>query len=312
MEKRTDLTPIAALAAAGVLWGLTVPLSKLALGWMAPAWLTGTRFLLAVPVLAVIGRRGLRAALELPVLLAGAVGFGVVLMLQNAGIARTSVSHAALLVGAVPVLVALLAAARRQASSRPLTWGGYGLALAGVALVARGGGGGASVTGDLLVLASAALSALFIYIQPRLLEGRDAAAVTAVQFGAGALVAWPVALLAEPTPAASPGFGALAALVALVLVGTVLPFWLFAYGQSRVPAQLAGAYVNLEPLVGAAVGWISFGNPAGTGQLLGALAVLIGVVLSGLPSRRSTSSAPESTSARPPARLISFRPAAGR
>ena len=43
---------ILALAAAGALWGLTVPLSKLALGWLAPAWLTAARFLIAAPALA--------------------------------------------------------------------------------------------------------------------------------------------------------------------------------------------------------------------------------------------------------------------
>ena len=31
---------IAALTAAGLLWGTTVPLSKLALAWLSPGWLT--------------------------------------------------------------------------------------------------------------------------------------------------------------------------------------------------------------------------------------------------------------------------------
>jgi len=68
-----------ALAAAGVLWGLTVPLSKLALGWLPPAWLTLARFLLAAPPLAIAGRRGLRDALRWPIAGVGAVGFGAVI-----------------------------------------------------------------------------------------------------------------------------------------------------------------------------------------------------------------------------------------
>src|ERR1700683_4845477 len=139
---------ILALAAAGALWGLTVPLSKLALGWLAPAWLTVAPFLLAAPALALLGRRGLRAAFSPWVVAAGAVGFGGVVVLQNAGIAHTSVSHAAVLLGAVPVLVALFTAARSG-------WAGYALAMAGVALVAGGSGGGSTVLGDGLVLASA-------------------------------------------------------------------------------------------------------------------------------------------------------------
>ena len=184
-------TAILALAAAGALWGLTVPLSKLSLDWLGGGWLTVRRFSLAAPLLAYAGRRGLRAALTPRIAAAGAIGFGAVILLQNAGIERTSVSHAALVVGAVPVMVALMAAGLGHGVARPTAWAGYGLALAGIAMVAGGGGAGATVAGDLLVFASVALSATFIVLQPRLLAGRDPAAVTAVQFGAGALVALP-------------------------------------------------------------------------------------------------------------------------
>ena len=42
---------VAALAAAGLLWGTTVPLSKLALAWLPPGWLTVARFGLAAAIL---------------------------------------------------------------------------------------------------------------------------------------------------------------------------------------------------------------------------------------------------------------------
>ena len=41
-----------ALALAGLAWGLTVPMTKVALGWLDPAWTTVVRFGLAAPVLA--------------------------------------------------------------------------------------------------------------------------------------------------------------------------------------------------------------------------------------------------------------------
>jgi drug/metabolite transporter (DMT)-like permease len=149
--------------------------------------------------------------------------------------------------------------------------------------VAGGGGAGATTAGDLLVLGSVALSATFIVAQPRLLAGRDPAAVTAVQFTAGALVALPHALLFEgapPAPAEAGGAGAVSAVVALAFAGTVLPFWLFAYGQAHVPAGTAGAFLNLEPLVGVAVGWVGFGEAVAANQLLGGVAVLAGIALS--------------------------------
>ena len=115
---------ICSLAAAGVLWGLSVPLSKLSLAWLTPGWLTAIRFAAAAPLLAFAGRRGLREAMTPWIAISGAIGFGAVIMLQNAGIEHTSVSHAAVLVGAVPLLVALIAAGLGQSSTKPLTWAG--------------------------------------------------------------------------------------------------------------------------------------------------------------------------------------------
>src|SRR6202022_4841617 len=152
---------VAALIAAGLLWGTTVPLSKLALAWLSPGWLTATRFGLAAAVLlAVAPRSALRAAFTPKVLASGALGYGGSVLVQNAGITRTSVTHAALLIGAVPVLVAVIAAVWHRTVARPVAWIGFVVSLGGVGLVTAGGGGGGSTrAGDGLVLASLFLSA---------------------------------------------------------------------------------------------------------------------------------------------------------
>ena len=199
-----------------------------------PRWLTVGRFGVAAPLLALVAHRRVRAALRPAVVGWGALGYGAVIVIQNAGIERTSVSHAALIVGVVPVLVALMAAALGRGSTGPVAWLGFALALAGVGLVA-GGGSGASAAGDGLVLASVTLSAAAVTAQPRLLAGRDPVAVTAVQLGSGALVALPAALVLEGLPAAPPAEGwALPAAVLLATAGTLLPFTLFAFGQARI------------------------------------------------------------------------------
>ena len=76
---------------------------------------------------------------------------------------------------------------------------------------------------------------------------------------------------------------------ALVVLGTLLPFVLFAYGQARVRPQIAGAFVNLEPVVGATVAVIGFGNRFGAAQIAGSLAILGGIALSST-SRTSAAS----------------------
>jgi drug/metabolite transporter (DMT)-like permease len=273
----------AALIGAGLLWGTTVPLSKLALHWLPPGWLTFVRFALAAAILLPAARHQLRAAFRPVVLASGAVGYGGSVVLQNAGITRTSVTHAALLIGTVPVLVAIIAAVWHRAVARPVAWAGFALSLAGVALVAGGHGGGASTAGDALVLVSLLVSATFTVAQTRLLGGRDPIAATAVQFLGAALAVLPFAVVTEGMPAAPPALGPVAVTAALAVGGTLLPFALFAYAQSRVAAEVAGTFLNIEPFVGAVAGVVFFGDPARPGQLAGGAAVLAGIALSSLP-----------------------------
>jgi len=90
-------------------------------------------------------------------------------------------------------------------------------------------------------------------------------------------------VVAEGVPAAPAGAGVVLAVVALALAGTLAPFTLFAFGQSRVSAEVAGAFLNLEPLVGAIAGVVAFGDPVGLVQVAGGLAILAGIALSSLP-----------------------------
>src|ERR1700722_14565946 len=272
---------VAALTVAGLLWGTTVPLSKLALTWLAPGWLTVLRFGLDAAVLLPVARRRGQRVFEVRLLLGGAAGYGGSVVLQNAGITRTSVTHAALLIGAVPVLVAIIAAVWHRTVARPLSWLGFAISLGGVGLVtAGGGGGGATVPGDGLVLISLLMCAVFTVAQGRLLPGRDPVAVTAVQFLGAALGALAFTLVTEGAPAMPTGPGPVLAAGALGLAGALVPFTLFAYGQSRVSAEVAGAFLNLEPLVGTIAGVVFFANPAGLKQMAGGAAILAGIVLS--------------------------------
>jgi drug/metabolite transporter (DMT)-like permease len=276
---------LVALTVAGLLWGSTVPLSKIALGWLAPGWLTAIRFAVAAAVLLAVTRPRGRAAWSPKVLAWGAAGYGGTVLLQNTGITRTSVSHAALLIGTAPVMVAIIAVVWHRSVVRPVAWAGFAVSLGGVALIAAGGGGGANLGGDGMVLVSVLLSAIFTVGQTRLLRGRDPIAMTAVQFLGAALVAAPFSALTESLPSAPAHAASLLAVVALIAGGTLVPFTLFAFGQSWLPAEIAGAFLNIEPLVGAVAGVVVFGNPAGPAQLGGGAAILGGIALSSV--RRS-------------------------
>jgi O-acetylserine/cysteine efflux transporter len=285
----------AALISAGVLWGTTVPLSKVALAWLPPAGLAFVRFALAAALLMFFRRSRLRAAASPAILISGALGYGGSVVLQNFGIERTSVTHAALLIGATPVVVAVLAAVCGHGVARPAAWLGFSLSLAGVGVIAAGRGGGASIGGDGLVLAGQFASAAFTVAQARLLRGRDPVAVTGLQLMAAAVVTAPVVLLTGGLHAGPVSAGPVLATVALVLAGTVGPTTLFTFAQTAVPADVAGAFLNLEPLVGAIAGTVLFANPVGLVQVAGGAAILAGIGLSSLDAVRGSRSEPAAT-----------------
>lgn len=201
------------------------------------------------------------------------------IVLQNAGIERTSVSHAALVIGTTPLLVALLTVGLGRSRVGPLSWAGFAIALAGVGVVGAHGGGVAGLTGDVLVFASLVLAAGFMVAQPKMLAGRDPIAVTGVQLGAAAAGTIPVALLLDGVPAAAPSPISTAAMIGLAIGGTLVPFTLFAWAQARISPEIAGAFLNLEPLVGVILGVLAFHDPLGPAQLTGAAAILAGIVL---------------------------------
>jgi O-acetylserine/cysteine efflux transporter len=282
MRTTTRNQALMALAAAGLLWGTSVPLTKTALSGFGPAWLTVFRFAIAGLILVAVLRPRLRAVR--PALVCwGALGYGACIAVQNIGLTRTSVTHAALLIGAVPVLVAGMAVIFDRARVRAAAWAGFGLSLAGIAVVAGSGGGDASLAGDALVLLSVVVGAGFTIVQARLLPGQDVIAVSAAQFLASAAVIAPVALVTEGVPGPGPvGWStpALLAAGALATVGTVLPYTLFAIGQTGVEPQIAGVFLNLETLVAAVIGATLFGEAMGGIQLIGVLALVVGIYLS--------------------------------
>ncbi len=102
---------------------------------------------------------------------------------------------------------------------------------------------------------------------------------------AGAAATLPFALAFEGVPAAPAPGPELWAFLGLAGVGSLLPFALYAYGQARVVPEVAGAFVNLEPLVAATLGALMFDDPFGGIQLAGAAALVVGLTLSVAPLR---------------------------
>src|SRR5690349_7849672 len=105
---------IRAMLLLALMWGLSIPITKIGLQTIPPLTLTAMRFLLAVPFLLpfVVVRPGLpwRDLLRFAAL--GLLGVGVGQVSQTYGIAGTSASVGTVISATIPVFVVVFAAMR--------------------------------------------------------------------------------------------------------------------------------------------------------------------------------------------------------
>ncbi len=286
-----------ACALAGCLWGTGFYFGRLALDEMSVEWMVLYRFLFAVlgmlPVMLL--HRGVRVRLtraELRLLLwCSALGVPLQFLLQFHGLARTTVSHASLMVGAMPVLLAAAAAMFAHERLDWLGWTALCGSTVGAALVALGGTrtpGGKEVptmTGDMMVVVSLFIALAWILLSKKLMETHSPPVVTAYTILAGAamLVLWVVGLwLASPfthksigpPPFAHVSATAWAALAASGLLCTATTTLLWNWGIHHVPASRAGVFLNIEPAMGSVLGVELLGEHLGPFAWLGGALIL--------------------------------------
>jgi len=223
------------------------------------------------------------------VLISAALGVPLQFLLQFHGLALTTVSHASLMVGTLPMLLAI--AAVLFAGER-MDWIGW-LALAGstvgtglIVLFGRNRGGRSSLSGDLLIVLSLMISLAWILLSKKLMKAHSPAAVTSytIILGAILLAVWVLTPWAMGH-AAAPPFAQLSgkAWMALAVSGllcTTTTTLLWNWGIHQVPASRAGVFLNLEPAIGSILGVELLGEHLGPyawvggGMLLAAAVVL--------------------------------------
>ncbi len=152
-----------------VIWGASIPLTKLALRDLPPLTLTALRYWIAAPAFMVLLRRrpipSGRALAAMGAL--GLLGIPLGQVAQALGVARTSASVATVISATIPIFVVVFAVLRLRQAIRTRQALGLLLAFAGVGLVATGGPGGLATAlqtqaaaGNALMLVSALSTAL--------------------------------------------------------------------------------------------------------------------------------------------------------
>jgi drug/metabolite transporter (DMT)-like permease len=253
----------AACALAGALWGCSFLVGKIALLEMDFAHMILYRFLFAVVALApflIINRPGLNQREWWILIVASFLGVPMQFLIQFYGLSLTTVSHASLMVGAMPVILAVGAALYAHERLDALGWIAVVVSTCGAGLIALSGShhparGAATLAGDLLVVLSMGMALFWILLNKQLLERHSVIVITSygVLLGTIMLMIW-VPLRYGMPPLGGISRTAWLAIAVSGLLCTVAPKLLWNWGVARVPASQAGVLLNMQPLVGCLLG----------------------------------------------------------
>ena len=274
MEKRIAFV---ALALAGLCWGMGFPLGKFVLTETSAAHMVLLRFAVAAVAAApfALARAETRALFRSPVVLAAGALYGVAFMVQFEGLAHVSVTLAALLVGAMPALIAVSAKLLGEKVSRA-SWIGVAAATLGAALIAGKPEGAGSPLGVALSLGSLLIFLAWLIVLRRAPAAPTPMAIPAVTVIVAAFTVLPVALFMHGPPRLDLSPPVWAAIVGQGVLATLLATAAWQFGSARVDSASAGVFINIEPLMGACVGVMLFGDHLTFALGLGGLLIIAG------------------------------------
>jgi drug/metabolite transporter (DMT)-like permease len=274
-----------------MLWGCGFFFGKIALAEMNVGAMVFYRFAFAVLGLAPLlltHRPNLNAGEWRKLLFASFLGVPVQFLLQFKGLSITTVSHASLMVGTMPVLLAvgatIFTVGGKKERLHALGWAALVVSTTGAALIALGGhhaatANGPTVAGDLLVVLSLAIALFWILINKSLMERHSAIVVTSYGLVSGAVmlaVFVPIAYGLPPVHGVS--LKAWAALAASGLLCTATTTLLWNWGMTQVPASQAGVLLNMEPLIGSLLGVFLLHETLGGWAYLGGIMILVAAI----------------------------------
>ena len=220
-------------------------------------------------------------------LVASFLGIPVQYLVQFYGLSLTTVSHASLMVGSMPVLLG--AAATLFAGERldRVGWAALVSSTVGVSLIVMGGHhspagsglSGPSLVGDLLVLAALMVSLFWILMNKRLMQRHSPAVITVygVYSGAIMIAVW-VLLQDGPPPVHGVPLAAWLASAASGLFCTAGSTLLWNWGIHHVPASRAAVFLNIEPMLGSYLGVALLGDRLGPWAWIGGVLILAAAI----------------------------------
>ncbi|HEX4067241.1 MAG TPA: EamA family transporter [Acidobacteriaceae bacterium] len=275
-----------ACALAGCCWGTGFFFGKIAFTRLGVGHYVFYRFVFACLGMLPIVERPRFSGQEWRLLLIGAfLGIPVQFLVQFQGLKLTTVSHAALMVGTMPVILAVGATVFAHERLDVKGWLALVGSTLGIALIvlsaSHGGIHGGNLWGDLLVVLSLVIALGWVLINQRLMVlGRSPMAVTAWTLLTGSAMLAPWVLWRDGLPPVRGlGWHVWFAVVASGLICTAAATLLWNWGIHRVPASRAGVFLNIEPALGSILGVLILGDRLGPGTWVGGALIIVAAVV---------------------------------
>ncbi|HEX6770494.1 MAG TPA: EamA family transporter [Acidobacteriaceae bacterium] len=276
-----------ACALAGCFWGTGFYFGKIVLASMGVGHMVLYRFVFAciglVPF-ALRHRPQLNAREWRLLLMAAFLGIPVQYLVQFFGLSLTTVSHASLMVGSMPVLLGAAATLFTGERLDRIGWVALVSSTIGVALIVLAGhhstaGRGPSFVGDLLVLLALLVSLFWILMNKRLMERHPPAVITVygIYTGSVMIAAW-VLLHDGAPPVHGVPLAAWLASAASGLFCTAGSTLLWNWGIHHVPASRAAVFLNIEPMLGSFLGVELLGDHLGPAAWVGGVLILAAAI----------------------------------
>jgi drug/metabolite transporter (DMT)-like permease len=276
-----------ACALAGCFWGTGFYFGKIVLASMGVGHMVLYRFVFAciglVPF-ALRHRPQLNAREWRLLLMAAFLGIPVQYLVQFFGLSLTTVSHASLMVGSMPVLLGAAATLFTGERLDRIGWVALVSSTIGVALIVLAGhhstaARGPSLVGDLLVLLALLVSLFWILMNKRLVERHPPAVITVygIYTGSVMIAAW-VLLHDGAPPVHGVPLAAWLASAASGLFCTAGSTLLWNWGIHHVPASRAAVFLNIEPMLGSFLGVELLGDHLGPAAWVGGVLILAAAI----------------------------------
>lgn len=201
------------------------------------------------------------------------------------GVASTSVSNAALIIGATPVAVAVTSALLGRERIGPLHWLGAAVSVTGIYFVVGHAAafGGQTLRGDILIMISVGCWTAYTIGAGRLIARHSPLFVTGMTMAVGGLpylaLTFPQFLVLDWSRVSAFTW---VSLVLSALLALNVAYLIWYTGVQRIGAARTSMYSNVVPVVAMSVAALWLGEPVTREKLIGVAAVLCGVFLTRL------------------------------